>query len=123
MILNLVPKLAGFGKYSCSEFNAWHCNLTSQIQWLSILFYMTISLFLITAAVLVAAVVTVIVYNVNVANAQSSNMTKTKTMTGPNMTKTTNMTASGGNMTKTTTASADNWSAYSECLRSSCDLF
>jgi hypothetical protein len=77
---------------------------------------MTISLFLITAAVLVAAVVTVIVCNVSATNAQSSNM-KTKTLTGPNMTKTTNMTAGGGNMTKSDLA------AYSECLRSSCDLF
>jgi len=76
---------------------------------------MTISLFLITAAVLVAAVVTVIVYNVSAANAQSSNMTKTKIMTGP--TKTANMSAGGGNMTKSDLA------AYSECLRSSCDLF
>ena len=79
--------------------------------------------FLITGATLVAAVVTVPLYNVNAANAQSSNMTKTKTMTGPNMTKTANMTAGGGNMTKSGTASADNWTAYSECLRSSCDLF
>jgi hypothetical protein len=78
---------------------------------------MTISLFLITAAVLVAAAVTVVVYNISAANAQSSNMTKAKIMTGPNMTKTVNMTAGGGNMTKSDLA------AYSECLRSSCDLF
>ena len=49
--------------------------------------------------------------------------TKTKTMTGPNMTKTANLTAGGGNMTKSGTTSADNWTAYSECLKSSCDLF
>ena len=78
---------------------------------------MTISLFLITTAVLVAAVVTVIVYNVSATNAQSSNMIKTKMLTGPNMTNTANMTAGGGNMTKSELA------AYSECLRSSCDLF
>ena len=78
-------------------------------------FYMTISLFLITAVVLVAAVVTVIV--VSATNAQSFNMTKTKMLTGPNMAKTANMTAGGGNMTKSDLA------AYSECLRSSCDLF
>ena len=60
--------------------------------------------FLITGATLVAAVVTVPLYNVNAANAQSSNMTKTKTMTGPNMTKTANMTAGGGNMTKSGTS-------------------
>jgi hypothetical protein len=42
---------------------------------------------------LVAAVVTVALYNVNVANAQSANMTKT-----------TNMTAGGGNMSKSTAA-------------------
>ena len=47
--------------------------------------------FLITGAILVAAVVTVALYNVNVANAQSANMTKT-----------TNMTAGGGNMSKST---------------------
>ena len=63
-------------------------------------FYMTISLFLIKAVVLVAAVVTLIVYNVSATNAQSSNMNKTKTLTGPNMTKTANMTAFGGNITK-----------------------
>ena len=39
------------------------------------------------------------------------------------MTKTANMTAGEGNMTKSGTASADNWTGYSECLRSSCDLF
>ncbi len=44
--------------------------------------------FLITAAILIAAVATVALYTVNVANAQSANMTK-------------NMTASAGNMTKT----------------------
>ncbi|MFZ0514083.1 MAG: hypothetical protein WAM14_20930 [Candidatus Nitrosopolaris sp.] len=60
--------------------------------------------FLITGAILVAAVVTVALYNVNVANAQNM----TKSTTGPNMTKTTNMTAGGGNMTKTTSASAGN---------------
>ena len=78
---------------------------------------MTVSSFLITGAILVAAVVTVIVYNVSAANAQSSNMIKTKTTTGPKMTKTANMTAGGGNMTKSDLA------AYSECLKSSCDLF
>jgi len=78
---------------------------------------MTILLFLITAAVLVAAAVTVVVYNVSAANAQSSTVTKTKIMTGPNMPKTANMTAGGGNMTKSDLA------AYSGCLRSSCDLF
>ncbi len=46
-------------------------------------------------AILVAAVVTVALYNVNVANAQSSNMIKTANITGPNMTKTANMTAGG----------------------------
>jgi len=76
---------------------------------------MTISLFLITAAVLVAAVVTVIVYNMSAANAQSSNMTKSKIMIGH--TKTANMSADGGNMTKS------DLTAYSECLRSGCDLF
>ncbi len=50
-------------------------------------------------------------------------MTKTKTITGPNMTKTTNMTVGGGNMTKSTTASAGNMTAYSQCLRSTCDIF
>jgi hypothetical protein len=54
--------------------------------------------FLITGAILVATVVTVALYNVNIANAQSNNMTKSTT--GPNMTKTMNMTAGGGNMTK-----------------------
>jgi Spy/CpxP family protein refolding chaperone len=81
---------------------------------------MTISPFLIPGAMLVAAVLTVAFYNVSAANAQSSNMTKTKTMTGPNMTKTANMTAGGHNMT---TFSAEELRAYSQCLRSSCDLF
>ena len=69
-----------------------------------------------TGGILVAAVVTVALYNVNVANAQSSNMTE-KTMTGPNMTKTTNMTAGGSNMTQSELKS------YSQCLRSECELF
>jgi hypothetical protein len=81
---------------------------------------MTISPFLITAAILVAAIVTVALYDVRAANAQSSNMTNTKTMTGPNMTKTANMTAGGHNMT---TFSAEELKSYSECLASSCDLF
>ncbi|MGC1928053.1 MAG: hypothetical protein WA667_03710 [Candidatus Nitrosopolaris sp.] len=55
--------------------------------------------FLITGAILIAAVVTVALYNVNIANAQSVNMTNSTT--GANMTKTMNMTAGGGNMTKT----------------------
>jgi hypothetical protein len=45
--------------------------------------------FLITGAILVAAVVTVALYNVNIANAQSVNMTNSTT--GANMTKTMNM--------------------------------
>jgi hypothetical protein len=73
--------------------------------------------FLITGAILVAAVVTVTLYNADIANAQSSNMTKTTNMTSPNMTKTTNMTAAGGNMTRSELKS------YSECLRSECELF
>jgi hypothetical protein len=81
---------------------------------------MTILPFLIMAAMLIAAVLTVALYNLSAANAQSSNMTKTKTMTGPNMTKTANMTAGGNKMT---TFSVDELKAYSECLRSSCDLF
>ena len=40
---------------------------------------MTISPFLIIGAILVAAVVTVALYSLSAANAQSSNMTKTKT--------------------------------------------
>jgi hypothetical protein len=72
---------------------------------------------------LVAAVVTAGLYNLSAANAQGSNMTKTETMTGPKMTKRANMTAGGSNLTKSGTASADNWSAYSQCLRSSCELF
>ena len=84
---------------------------------------MTILLFLITGALLVAAIVTGALYKVGAANAQSSNITKTRTMTGPNMPKTANMTAGGRNMTMSGTASADNLTAYSECLRSSCDLF
>jgi hypothetical protein len=59
---------------------------------------------------LVAAVVTVALYNVNVANAQSANMTKTTNMTagGGNMSKSTaaNMTTPAGNMTKTTNMTA-----------------
>ena len=53
--------------------------------------------FLITAAILIAAVATVALYTVNVANAQSANMTKSMTAPGGNMTK--NATAAG-NMTK-----------------------
>ncbi len=73
--------------------------------------------FLITGTILVAAVVTAALYNLSAATAQISNMTKTKTMTGPNMTKTANMTAGGGNMTQSQLKS------YSECLRSECELF
>jgi hypothetical protein len=54
--------------------------------------------FLIRGAIMIAAVVTVALYSMNVANAQSTNMTKN--MTGSNMTKSMNMTAGGGNMTK-----------------------
>jgi len=61
--------------------------------------------FLITAAILVAAVATVALYTVNAAIAQPTNMTagggnmsKTNMTAGGNMSKT-NMTA-GGNMTK-----------------------
>jgi len=52
--------------------------------------------FLITGTIVMIAVVTL--YTVNVANAQSVNMTKNTT--GQNMTKSMNMTAGGGNMTK-----------------------
>ena len=61
---------------------------------------------LITGAIVIAAVVTVALYGMNVANAQSTNTTKN--MTGSNMSKTMNMTksmnmtAGGGNMTKST---------------------
>jgi len=55
------------------------------------------TLFLITAAVLVAAVATVALYTVNSAIAQPKNMTAAG---GGNMSKT-NMTAGGGNMSKT----------------------
>jgi hypothetical protein len=55
------------------------------------------TLFVMTGAILVAAVVTVAICNVKVASAQSANMTAG----GGNMTKTMNMTAGGGNMTKT----------------------
>ncbi|MFZ0220089.1 MAG: hypothetical protein WAM42_00175 [Candidatus Nitrosopolaris sp.] len=48
---------------------------------------------------MVAAVLTEPLYIVNIANAQSVNMTNSTT--GANMTKTMNMTAGGGNMTKT----------------------
>ncbi|HET7147410.1 MAG TPA: hypothetical protein VFI73_02820 [Candidatus Nitrosopolaris sp.] len=63
--------------------------------------------FLITATILIAAVATVALYTVNVANAQSANMTMKAP--GGNMTK--NMTASAGNMTKNMTASAGNMTA------------
>jgi hypothetical protein len=61
--------------------------------------------FLITRSIVMAAVVTVTLYTVNVANAQLAdvpNMTKSMNMTagGGNMTKSMNMTAGGGNMTK-----------------------
>jgi hypothetical protein len=62
--------------------------------------------FLITAAILIAAVSTVALYTVNVANAQSANMTKNATAAGGNMTK--NATAAGGNMTKNATAAGGN---------------
>ena len=55
---------------------------------------------LITGAIVMAAVVTVTLYGMNVANAQSTNTTKN--MTGSNMSKTMNMTTGGGNMTKST---------------------
>ena len=48
--------------------------------------------FLITVAILITAVATVALYTVNIANAQSANMTKSTTAPGGNMTK--NMTAS-----------------------------
>ena len=51
------------------------------------------------------AVATVALYTVNIANAQSANMTKTTTAPGGNMTK--NMTASAGNMTKNATAAGN----------------
>ena len=54
--------------------------------------------FLIMGAIMIAAVVTVALYSMDFANAQSTNMTKN--MTGSNMSKTMNMTAGGGNMTK-----------------------
>jgi hypothetical protein len=54
--------------------------------------------FLITGTIVMAAVMTVTPYTVNVANAQSVNVTKNTT--GQNMTKSMNMTAGGGNMTK-----------------------
>jgi hypothetical protein len=73
--------------------------------------------YLITGAILVAAVVTVALYNMSAANAESSNMTKTTNMTSPNMAKTTNMTAGVGNMTQSELKS------YIECLRSECELF
>jgi hypothetical protein len=61
--------------------------------------------FLITGSIVMAAVVTVTFYTVNVANAQLAhvpNMTKSMNMTagGANMTKSMNMTAGGANMTK-----------------------
>jgi hypothetical protein len=73
--------------------------------------------FVITGAILVAAVVTGTLYNVNGANAQSANMTATKanmtaahanmTATKANMTAAhANMTAAQGNMTKNATAAA-----------------
>jgi hypothetical protein len=43
---------------------------------------------------------TIFSYNMNVANAQNTNMTKSTA--GPNMTKTMNMTAGMGNTTKST---------------------
>jgi ABC-type lipoprotein release transport system permease subunit len=54
--------------------------------------------FLITAAIMITAVVTVALYSMSVANAQSTNMTKN--ITGSS--KTMNMTAGGGNITKST---------------------
>jgi hypothetical protein len=56
--------------------------------------------FLITGAIVISAVVTVALYGMNGANAQSTNMTKN--MTGSNMSKTMNMTAGAGNITKST---------------------
>jgi len=58
--------------------------------------------FLITAAILIAAVATVALYTVKAAIAQPT-MTKGPTNTtagGGNMTKSTNMTAGGGRLTK-----------------------
>jgi hypothetical protein len=55
--------------------------------------------FLIKAAILVARVVTLALYSMNVANALTTNMTMD---TGPNMNKRMNMTAGGGNVRKST---------------------
>jgi hypothetical protein len=59
-----------------------------------------------TGAIVIAAVVTVALYSMIVANAQSTNMTKNMTSSNMsktmNMTKPMNMTAGGGNMTKST---------------------
>ncbi|HYA84316.1 MAG TPA: hypothetical protein VEH06_12825 [Candidatus Bathyarchaeia archaeon] len=56
--------------------------------------------FLITGAMIVSVVVTVAVYGMNGANAQSTNTTKN--ITGSNMSKTVNMTAGAANITKST---------------------
>jgi hypothetical protein len=63
--------------------------------------------FLITAAILIAAVATVALYTVKAAIAQPT-MTKSTNATagGGNMTKSTNTTAGGGNMTKSTNTTA-----------------
>jgi hypothetical protein len=71
---------------------------------------------MVTGSILVAAVATMILYNVNIANAQiahvpnvtktmnmtagGGNMSKTMNMTGSKVSKTMNMTAGGGNMSK-----------------------
>jgi hypothetical protein len=62
------------------------------------------TLFLVTAAILVAAVATVALYTVNQAIAQPKNMTGAAG--GGNMTK--NMTGAAGNMTKNMTGAAGN---------------
>jgi hypothetical protein len=56
--------------------------------------------FVLTGAMVICAVVTVAVYGMYGANAQSTNMTKN--MTGSNMSNTMNMTAGAGNITKST---------------------
>jgi hypothetical protein len=61
--------------------------------------------FLIMGAILVAAIVTVTLYNVNVANAQA-NMTAHANMTSANMTAHANMTATHANMTAHTNTTA-----------------
>jgi hypothetical protein len=58
--------------------------------------------FLITGAIMIAAVVTVALYSMNVANAQSTNMTGSNMSKSMNMTKSVDMTAGGGNITKST---------------------